>query len=72
MSRVFPRNSNALPPIGLSSSGVYLTDSDGKQYLDGSGGAAVSCLGHGDQDVIEAIKKQLDSMAYETRAAVLP
>ncbi len=64
MTRVFPRNSNALPPIGLSGDGVYLTDKSGKQYLDGSGGAAVSCLGHGDRDVIDAIKNQLDSMAY--------
>lgn len=64
MSRVFPRNSNHLPPIGLSGSGVYLTDKQGMQYLDGSGGAAVSCLGHGDPDVIAAIKTQLDSMAY--------
>lgn len=64
MSRVFPRNSNSLPPVGLTGAGVYLTDEQGKQYLDGSGGAAVSCLGHGDRDVIEAIKRQLDSMAY--------
>lgn len=64
MSRVFPRNSISLPPTGIHGSGVYLSDSNGKQYLDGSGGAAVSCLGHGDQDVINAIKSQLDSMAY--------
>ena len=64
MSRVFPRNSNSLPPVGLRGDGVYLIDEHGKQYLDGSGGAAVSCLGHGDKDVIDAIKSQLDSMAY--------
>lgn len=64
MSRVFPRNSNSLPPIGLSGAGVYLIDKQGKKYLDGSGGAAVSCLGHGDRDVINAIKNQLESMAY--------
>ncbi len=64
MTRVFPRNSNALPPVGLSCDGMYLADRNGRRYLDGSGGAAVSCLGHGDRDVIDAIKKQLDSMAY--------
>ena len=64
MSRGFPRNSKDLPPVGLKGAGVYLTDNQGKQYLDGSGGAAVSCLGHGDQDVINAIKSQLDSLAY--------
>lgn len=44
--------------------GVYLYDSAGKQYLDGSGGAAVSCLGHGHPVVIEAIKAQLDKLVY--------
>jgi adenosylmethionine-8-amino-7-oxononanoate aminotransferase len=43
---------------------VYLYDTDGKQYFDGSGGAAVSCLGHGDPDVIAAIKAQLDEIAF--------
>jgi len=64
MSHVFPRNSNNLPPVGVTGDGVYLTDANGKSYLDGSGGAAVSCLGHGDKDVIDAIKTQLDSMAF--------
>ncbi|CUI73599.1 aspartate aminotransferase family protein [Cognatishimia activa] len=64
MSHVFPRNSNKLPPIGAKGAGVYLYDKSGKAYFDGSGGAAVSCLGHGDQDIIDAIKKQLDSMAF--------
>ena len=35
-----------------------------KQYLDASGGAAVSCLVHGDQTIIDAIKAQLDKLAY--------
>jgi len=64
MSHVFPRNSNKLPPIGVKGEGVYLYDADGKAYFDGSGGAAVSCLGHGDQDIINAVKQQLDSMAF--------
>lgn len=64
MSHVFPRNLNKLPPVGTMGDGVYLYDSDGKAYFDGSGGAAVSCLGHADQDVIGAIKAQLDSMAF--------
>jgi adenosylmethionine-8-amino-7-oxononanoate aminotransferase len=50
--------------MGFSGTGVYLTDTDGKQYIDGSGGAAVSCLGHSDTDVIHAIKEQLDTMAF--------
>jgi adenosylmethionine-8-amino-7-oxononanoate aminotransferase len=36
---------------------------DGKRYLDGSGGAAVSCLGHGDPDV-RGDQDQLDRIAF--------
>jgi hypothetical protein len=48
----------------VAGDGVYLIDQNGKQYFDGSGGAAVSCLGHSDPDVIAAIKSQLDDMAF--------
>ena len=44
--------------------GCYLFDETGKSYLDGSGGAAVSCLGHNDQDIITAIKEQSTVLAY--------
>ena len=64
MSSVFYRNPTHSYPMGFRGEGVYLYDADGKQYLDGSGGAAVSCLGHGHPAVIGAIKKQLDSLAY--------
>jgi adenosylmethionine-8-amino-7-oxononanoate aminotransferase len=64
MSHVFPRHSKTLPPVGLKGDGVYLIDANGTRYFDGSGGAAVSCLGHSDPDVINAIKTQLDSMAF--------
>ncbi len=39
--------------------GPYLVDREGRRYLDASGGAAVSCLGHSDAAVIEAIQGQL-------------
>lgn len=64
MSHVFPRHTKILPPKAVRGEGVYLYDSNGKQYFDGSGGAAVSCLGHGDRDVIDAIKAQLDELAF--------
>ena len=64
MSHVFPRHTKALPPVAVSGAGCYLTDASGKEYLDASGGAAVSCLGHGDRSVIEAVKAQLDNLAY--------
>ncbi|WP_390911780.1 aspartate aminotransferase family protein [Pseudosulfitobacter sp. SM2401] len=64
MSHVFPRHTKSALPRIARGEGVYLYDQAGKQYLDGSGGAAVSCLGHGDADVINAIKAQLDEIAY--------
>lgn len=64
MSHIFPRHSRQSPPLAVGGHGCYLIDSTGKQYLDGSGGAAVSCLGHGDTEVTEAIKAQLDQLAF--------
>jgi len=64
MSSVFYRSPNHQYPRGVRAEGVYVYDDTGKQYLDGSGGAAVTCLGHGHPDVIEAIKSQVDQLAY--------
>lgn len=64
MSHIFPRHTKVNLPTVNSGQGVYLYDTDGKQYFDGSGGAAVSCLGHGDNDVTAAIKAQLDEIAF--------
>ena len=64
MTKVFHRHSRKDPPVAVSGEGCYLYDAAGKAYLDGSGGAAVSCLGHGDRDVIEAVKAQMDSLAF--------
>lgn len=44
--------------------GIRLFDKQGRAYIDASGGAAVSCLGHGHPDIIKAIKQQLDAVAY--------
>ncbi|MGJ8573228.1 MAG: aspartate aminotransferase family protein [Hoeflea sp.] len=64
MSHVFTRHTKIKPPVVAGGQGCYLFDQSGKQYLDGSGGAAVSCLGHGDADVIGAVKTQLDEIAF--------
>tara|TARA_X000000950_G_scaffold287550_1_gene400259 strand:- start:468 stop:1757 length:1290 start_codon:yes stop_codon:yes gene_type:complete len=53
-----------MPPLVLSGEGCYLFDASGKRYFDGSGGAAVSCLGHGDPEVIEAVKTQVEKLAF--------
>ena len=64
MSHVFPRHCRTSPPTAVRGEGCYLYDSTGKAYLDGSGGAAVSCLGHGDTDVIAAVQKQVADLAF--------
>lgn len=51
-------------PVAVSGRGVHLTDVAGKRYLDMSGGAAVSCLGHGHPAVVEAVTGQLRSLAF--------
>lgn len=64
MDHVFPRQTRTAVPVIARGDGVYLYDRDGRAYLDGSGGAAVSCLGHSDPDVIAAIKDQLDKVPF--------
>ncbi|MCT8161653.1 aspartate aminotransferase family protein [Pseudoruegeria sp. SHC-113] len=64
MSHVFGRSCKATLPMVSHGDGVYLIDDSGKRYFDGSGGAAVSCLGHSDPDVTAAIKAQLDQVAF--------
>jgi adenosylmethionine-8-amino-7-oxononanoate aminotransferase len=51
-------------PVAVHGRGVELFDADGKSYIDASGGAAVSCLGHGHPDVLAALHAQLDKLAY--------
>ncbi len=64
MSHVFHRHTKANPPVAVAGEGCYLIDKTGKRYFDGSGGAAVSCLGHGDPEVTAAIKAQVDKLAF--------
>ena len=64
MSHVFPRQINAPPIKAVASNGCYIFDDSGNRYLDGSGGAAVSCLGHADPEVVQAIQDQTSKMAF--------
>ncbi len=64
MSHVFARHTAMVPPIAVRGEGCYLFDAEGRKWFDGSGGAAVSCLGHGDVQVTEAIRSQLDQLAF--------
>ncbi|APG46075.1 aspartate aminotransferase family protein [Phaeobacter porticola] len=64
MSHVFPRHTKADLPIAVAGDGCYLIDANGKRYFDGSGGAAVSCLGHSDAGVTAAIQAQVGKLAF--------
>jgi len=64
MSQVFYRSPKTRYPIANRADGVYIFDEQGKRYLDGSGGAAVSCLGYNHPTVIAAIKAQLDQVPF--------
>ncbi len=64
MSHVFHRHTGSLPPLAVKGDGVYIVDAQGKRYLDASGGAAVSCLGHSHPRVRAAIRRQIDEIAF--------
>lgn len=64
MNHVFHRDARTEPPVAVAGEGPYLIDREGRRYLDASGGAAVSCLGHGHRAVIDALKAQADKLAY--------
>ncbi|OKH86454.1 aspartate aminotransferase family protein [Thalassospira sp. TSL5-1] len=63
-THVLHRNSLVQPPRAVAGEGIYIIDENGKRYLDASGGAAVSCLGHSDPDVRAAIIEQVGKLAY--------
>ena len=64
MTHILHRQIGSSLPVAASGSGIEIVDSTGKRYLDASGGAAVSCLGHGHPAVTAALHEQLDKLAY--------
>lgn len=64
MTRLLHRSIHNPPRMAVAAKGIEFTDADGKHYIDASGGAAVSCLGHAHPDVIAALHAQLDKIAY--------
>ncbi|MDD7908730.1 aspartate aminotransferase family protein [Pseudovibrio exalbescens] len=64
MSHIFPRHTAMQLPRAVKGDGCYIIDQNGKRYLDASGGAAVSCLGHSNEAVRDAIKAQVDRIAF--------
>ena len=64
MSRIFHRSLHAEFPIAVGGKGMIIRLADGREIIDGVGGAAVSCLGHGNERVGAAIARQLGRIAY--------
>ena len=64
MSHVFPRVVTRTLPTAVSAEGVWIVDADGRRYLDGSGGAIVVGVGHGDASLIAAAEEQLRRTQY--------
>ena len=64
MTHVIHRNLRTEVPTAVAGDGPYIIDREGKRYLDASGGAAVSCLGHSDREVTAAISAQLERIPY--------
>ena len=63
-THVMHRHLRHTPPVAVRGQGVWLEDAAGRRYIDASGGAAVSCLGHGHPDVLAAMHRQIDQLAY--------
>ena len=64
MTHVLHRAIGSDYPVAASGEGIYIRDQSGKEYIDASGGAAVSCLGHSHPDILAAMRAQLDKLEY--------
>ncbi|WP_461551505.1 aspartate aminotransferase family protein [Sinorhizobium meliloti] len=64
MTKILHRTIGKTLPSAVAGEGIHVTDSEGRTYIDGSGGAAVSCLGHNHPEVLDAMKVQMGRIAY--------
>ena len=64
MTRLLHRQIHHAYPRAVGGEGIHLIDAAGRRYIDASGGAAVSCLGHQHPAVLAALHAQLDQVAY--------
>ncbi len=61
---IFYRNLKKFYPVADRAEGVYIYDIEGKQYIDGSGGAAVVSIGHGVKEITEAMVRQAEKISF--------
>ena len=64
MSNVFPRHCKANPPLAVKGDGIYIIDSNGKQYLDAISGLGVCALGHAHPAITDVISKQASTLIH--------
>ncbi|MDX0931718.1 aspartate aminotransferase family protein [Sinorhizobium medicae] len=64
MTKILHRSIGTNLPRAIGGDGIHISDSEGRSYIDGSGGAAVSCLGHNHPEVLEAMKAQMGRIPY--------
>ena len=64
MTYIIQRNPAIDLPVAARGKGIYLYDRAGREYIDASGGAAVSCLGHAHPHILAAMRAQLEKIAY--------
>jgi adenosylmethionine-8-amino-7-oxononanoate aminotransferase len=64
MTHLLHRSARNVPPVAAHAQGIRITDTAARSYIDASGGAAVSCVGHGHPDVLRALHAQADTLAY--------
>lgn len=64
MNHLFHRTTREVLPIAERGDGIHVIDRNGKRYLDASSGAAVSCLGYSEPDVLEAIRAQVERIPF--------
>ena len=61
---VFYRSLRKYYPTADRGEGIYIYDTEGKQYIDGSGGAAVVGIGHGVEEITEAMIRQAEKISF--------
>ncbi|MCW5770205.1 MAG: aspartate aminotransferase family protein [Rhodospirillaceae bacterium] len=64
MNHVFHRTTRGVLPVAARGEGIEIVDTEGRRYIDASGGAAVSCLGHNHPRVVAALKAQIDRLDF--------
>ena len=64
MAHLLNRSLHDRYPHAARAEGVHIYDESGRRYIDGSSGAGVSCLGHGNGEVLEAMRAQGERVTF--------